>query len=121
MITLAWTVLFCLGWRTVTDEGQLLYFIRKFFEDNQADLEHKEVQLDFDKSSDLIRQIRRHKLLYFIGKPLVMCITCMASIWGTVIYLHFNWQSFGISELLINCICASFIQTFIYKLYVKLD
>lgn len=112
MITLISTVLFCLGWRIVTDEGQLLYSIRKYFE-----LKSALNQRDFRESFTLSENIH-----YYIGKPLVLCITCMASIWGVTVFIYLNGISYSlIVPMLFNSICASFIQTFIYKLYVKLD
>ena len=50
--------MFCLGLRAITDEGMIGYPIRKFFQDK----------------------------FFTIGKPLILCITCMSSFWGTVIY-----------------------------------
>lgn len=89
-------VFFCLGWRIITSEGQIFYFIRKYFEDRTE-----------------------NKFFLTIGKPFVLCITCMASIWGSSIYLYLN--NFVFFDWAICCISASFIQTFIWKLYVKLD
>jgi hypothetical protein len=109
---LFWTVAFCLGWRTVTSEGQLLYFIRKYFEDIESDIEHKE---DIGLKCNL--WIR---LLNFIGRPFVICITCMASIWGITIYLLLT-KDFTVVAMVLNCFAASFIQTFIYKKYAQLD
>ena len=50
--------MFCLGLRAITDEGRRGYPIRKFFQDK----------------------------FFTIGKPLILCVTCMSSFWGTVIY-----------------------------------
>jgi len=113
MIELFWTVLFCLGWRIVTDEGQLLYFLRKPFENNDSRIEALEL---------LQKKVPPYNvLMHYFGKPFVMCITCMASIWGVIVYTNvctvFEWK-----YLILNCVAASFIQTFIWKLYVtKLD
>ncbi len=54
--------LFCLGLRAITDDGMIGYPIRQYF------------------------------MTYFpvAGKPLVLCSTCMSSIWGTLIY----WGSY---------------------------
>lgn len=114
MITLICTVLFCLGWRIVTDEGQLLYFIKKPFEDNYNRIN---ALTELGKKTPISRTV-----IYYIGKPFVMCITCMASIWGTVIFIAINGiQVSLIDNLIWNCIAASFIQTLIWKLYAKLD
>ena len=50
--------LFCLGLRAITDEGMIGYPLRKYFQDN----------------------------LPYFGKPIILCITCMSSFWGTIIY-----------------------------------
>lgn len=128
MIALICTVLFCLGWRIVTDEGQLLYFIKKPFEDNYNRIN---ALTELGKKTPISRTV-----IYYIGKPFVMCITCMASIWGTIIFwtinaiapsligdfLSISENHFSLMLLWVwNCIAASFIQTLIWKLYAKLD
>lgn len=123
MEILAWTILFCLGWRIITDENQILYFIRKYFEDNHVEYDYKieRIKMDGEYRKELLQfEILWHQVIQFIGKPLVICITCMSSIWGVVIFLllttNFTWTG-----MILNCVCASFIQTFIWKLYNKLD
>lgn len=109
---LFWIVFFCLGWRIVTDEGQLLYFIREPFENNLNRVNAlKELSTKIPKWRTAI---------YYIGKPFVLCITCMASIWGTIIYTSLA-DTFSLKYLILHCFSASFIQTVIYKLYAKLD
>ena len=105
MITLIATVLFCLGWRMVTDEHQIFYFIRKYF---------------YHKAHE--QKGGENKYWIFIGKPLVLCITCLASFWGTIVFVCINGISVElIPTLIFNCISASFIQTFIWTLYGKLN
>ncbi len=64
--TIAVISLFCLGVRAITDDGMIGYPIRQYF------------------------------LTYHpgLGKPVVLCSTCMASVWGTLIfwaqYSYFN-------------------------------
>ena len=50
--------LFCLGIRAITDVGMIGYPVRLYF------------------------------LTYYptLGKPIVLCSTCMSSVWGTLIY-----------------------------------
>lgn len=126
------TVIFCLGWRIVTDEGNLLYFIRKPFEraiDNAEMFEEKQKMLQkFGSFSDkelakyLQKKITFNRLLYYIGKPFVLCITCFGSVWGFSVFVALNGlHLYTIPQLIINCVSASFIQTFIWKLYAKLD
>lgn len=128
MITLFWTVFFCLGLRIASDEGQLLYFLRKPF-----DLASYYIQIEQEKlklwenfppekpvSDVLKKSLRQHKLILNIGKPLIYCITCMASIWGGIIFISLNGLHGGlITPLILNSFAASFIQTFMWSLYVR--
>lgn len=129
IFTLFWTVLFCLGWRIVTDKDNVLYFIRKPFEDAETDAEALEERikllLQLKNNNEAIRLLQRQiiykRLIYYIGKPFVLCITCYGSLWGVSVFVALN----GLHEsqapyLIINCLGAAFINTFIWKLYVRL-
>ncbi len=126
MITLFWTVAFCLGWRTITDEGMLLYFIRKPFDKafNEISIIKDKIELASKFEKPLVRKLKctllRHKLIATIGKPFVLCITCFASVWGVSVFVALN----GLDEsliipLILNCFSAAFIQTLIWNLYEK--
>jgi hypothetical protein len=126
MITLFWTIAFCLGWRTVTDEGMLLYFIRKPFDKSFDELQVLKDKIElagkFEKTlvGKLKWKLLRHKLIVTIGKPFVLCITCFASVWGISVFVALN----GLNEslivpLILNSFSAAFIQTFIWNLYEK--
>ena len=124
MITLFWTIVYCLGLRIITDEGQLLYFLRKPFENIDLDNDREKLELAerFDKSlvPSLKWKALKHKLMYYFGKPFVLCITCMASIWGVAVFVSLNGFTLDLTiPLLLNCVSASFIQTFIWSLYAK--
>lgn len=124
MITLFWTVFFCLGWRIVTSEGQILYFIRKPFDAIDLDYDNEKLGLAkrFDKSlvDELKRSLLKHKLMYYFGKPFVLCITCFASIWGVTVFVALNGLTKDlIIPLILNSFSASFIQTFIWSIYAK--
>jgi hypothetical protein len=131
LLTILTTVLFCLGWNIVTSENNLLYFIRKPFEKAIDNIEMYNDRLNMlSKFSNdtlhavswLKKTILINKIIFYIGKPFVLCITCYASIWGVVIYITLNGLSMSsIPFIIINCVSASFLQTFIYKLYAKLD
>jgi hypothetical protein len=90
---------FCLGWRMVTDDDKLFYFLRAY----------------------AIKNIDRIPL--FITKPLVLCEACFASFWGSVIYwLLFYALDEHISKTVwimwpICCISASFINALLWALY----
>ncbi len=126
MVTLFWIVAFCLGWRIVTDEGQLLHFIRKPFDTNWNHLETILTRIEhfekYDKSLvDALKwTLLKHKLINYFGKPFVLCITCFASIWGTLVFVSLNGFTIHLlPQLIITIISASFIQTFIWSLYAK--
>ena len=92
--------LFCLGLRAITDDGMIGYPVRDYFLD---------------------------KLPYW-GKPIVLCPTCMASFWGTVIYwgytllktsniefFHFPcWIGVCMSSAFINAICWTYYDSIRY-------
>jgi hypothetical protein len=57
--------LFCLGLRAITDEGMIGYPVRKYFQVHLPNF----------------------------GKPVVLCATCMSSVWGTLIYWGHHAQT----------------------------
>ena len=123
-ISIAVISLFCLGWRTITDEGMIFYFLRRPFEGLHEEIVNKQtILLDMDlilskeDKKHSIRNIRKLKFIFYIMKPFVLCITCMASVWGIPLYIYIN----GIGIELIPCIIsASFIQTFIWNIHAKI-
>jgi len=97
-------VCFCLGLRAITDDNKIGFPIREFFLD------------------------RYH--LPFIGliaSPLILCCTCMASIWGTVIFwwihlIHLNQSFFlvPLDEWVFCCMASAFFNGFFWSLFEKL-
>jgi hypothetical protein len=121
MITLFFTVAFCLGWRIITDEGNLLYFIRKPFENIPDQLELNEELYLSVKNPVVKNRIKILKLKLYFAKPFILCITCFSSIWGTVVYIALNGIDLNhVPHLIINCISAAFIQTYIWIKFEKL-
>lgn len=120
-LTLFATVFFCLGYRLVTDEGNIGYFIRKPFEGLYDELEMKrEHFINFHPNSMQVVGYYLKRLLLLIVTPLILCITCMASIWGITVFVALNGITRELAPyLIINCFSASFIQTLIWSLYVK--
>lgn len=119
--TLLITVAFCLGWRIITDEGNLLYFIRKPFEDIESKIENTENLLNATQSSHLKKRLKKLKARLYFAKPFVLCITCFGSLWGAAVYISLNGIDVDhIPNLIINSIAASFIQTYIWVRYQKL-
>lgn len=128
LTTLFWTVSFCLGWRIITDEGQLLNFIKKPFEYSLKQIEHLENLIElrskFEKTlvSKLKSELLRHKLIVQIGKPIVLCITCFASVWGVSVFIALNGLDESLAiPLILNSVASAFIQTFIWKIYDRIS
>lgn len=112
LFTLFCTVFFCLGAYLVTQDGYLLDFIRTFFDKcmNKAEL--------YDQQKNWKAWI--YKSICILSLPLIMCITCMGSFWGFSVFVLLNgFHADLIVYMIINCFAASFIQTFIWNLYVK--
>lgn len=115
LVTLFCTVFFCLGLTLTSQEGYALYFIRKPFDlayekyEQLQQLKHKGWRLYFYKS------------VFYLSKPIITCITCMASIWGVFWFVHISQvlTLHLLPYMLLNCFAASFIQTFIWRLYER--
>lgn len=140
--TLFCVVFFCCGLSLASEKGNLLYFLSKPFEDlyeriqNRKNLAKVLLNETFknrdDRGSDLFLQLKKDiksnkkklklaQIIYNISKPIISCITCMASLWGTVVFISLNSFSLSIiGYLIITILSASFIQTFIYKLFHKI-
>lgn len=58
------------------------------------------------------------KLIAFIGKPIIVCAKCMASIWGTLLY-WFWFEDFVITEWICVVLCISFFNAFWSILYYR--
>lgn len=91
--------LFCLGLREVTDEvenGRIGYPVRKWFVDQEW-------------------------IPLWIAKPVILCCTCMASFWGSIIYwsiiyhysdnLSFLFDYTVYVQWVFCCLSASFTNT----------
>lgn len=79
--------LFCLGLRTITDDGKIAYPLRRLVQ----------------------------KLPSNLGKPILLCCACMSSVWGTIIYWYFFGNS--IPEWILVTISASFLNSILWELY----
>lgn len=120
--TLLCMIGFCLGLFKIMEEGQLLHFLRKPFEGLQEEIEMKSELIrhmqKYHKDRELIElqhKITGLKLKYYLSKPLVLCITCFASVWGGSVFVALN----GLNEnllpyLIIACLTSAYIQTAIY-------
>lgn len=117
-------IIFCLfasfvicGLNFASEEGSVLHFLRRPFEKASDRLLN-------GSNYDLINGIEcKHYnmdyLIEWIGKPLIMCAKCMASIWGTLLY-WFWFEEFVITEWLCVILCISFFNAFWSCLYHKI-
>jgi len=127
--TLFFTVTFCLGFRIITDENQIFYFLRKPFVNIGDKIEKNKDRINAIRNYNpvsrevdfLLKQNWLNGILLYLGKPLVTCITCTASFWGFIVFYSLNGINYSlINDLILNCVSASFIQTFIWKSYERL-
>lgn len=124
--TLFCMVAFCLGLNQIMSEGNLLYFLRKPFEELKESIDVKtELYNSLKKNHkgyellELESAITWLKIKYYVSKPLVLCITCFASVWGGSVFVALNGLTIELLPyLIISCVSSAFIQTFIY---VKAD
>lgn len=123
LFTLFCTVFFCLGWNMSLGEHNVFHFIRKPFinlYDNVQNL--KELYKTFEPNRYQRDALLVQRIGLFILTPLILCITCMASIWGIAVFVTLNGlTSSAVPYLIINCLAASFIQTFIWNIYDRIS
>lgn len=106
---------FCLGFRTIISDGQILHFIRRPFE------------FEDSKMMNFLKDRLRNKVLSGLEnphatkkkyeklsnriawclKPFVICVICFSSAWGSTVFLYIN--GFYLPEMVISCISSAFI------------
>ncbi len=92
---------FCIGLRTISAKGFILYFLR----------------IPYERSTGFLKQLL---------KPVIGCCTCMASIHGTWIFIFMNYGQIELSAtwfvfLVLCCISAAGLNHFIYTLIELMD
>ena len=90
--------LFCLGLRAITDDGMIGFPLREYFLDNHPG----------------------------IGKPIILCTTCMSSLWGTAIFWPnvLSLQAFSPSMIptwIAVCVSASFVNSLLWAYYESIN
>lgn len=109
----------CCGIHLITGEGYLLHFIRKPFEKTR-----NVTGVSQNVSTTLAQMgVTETVLPDWIGRMLFVCISCMASLHGFLIYtilwfgdvIEFSWI-----VLILGVVIASFLQTFVWSLYEKI-
>lgn len=97
--TIATISMFCLGLRAITDTGMIGWPIRQFF----------------------LKYAPR------LGKPIILCSTCMSSFWGTLIYWFSIFSTgltidIGIIAMWIGVtISASFVNALFWEYYQNIN
>ncbi len=120
--------LWCCGFRAITGEGMILYFLRQPFESKDGVMNLFQPHIERYKKRNhqpypdvyLDRTKRRTEVLKYIMKPFILCVTCMSSIHGTFIYW---WISpvFDPQVWLISIICAAFVNSISWMSFEKLS
>jgi hypothetical protein len=133
---------FCLGFRTITDDGMILHFLRKPFLYFQNQL--KEINESLEKESNILKAFKSGganvmkveeikwtidclKYEYFFCnacvyalKPIIGCCACFASVWGLFVFYSLNGLSTHLwKEIIICCTSASFINYFCWTYLEK--
>jgi hypothetical protein len=74
-----------------------------------------------DKKLEEIEFWKERKLNYeFYLKPIILCVYCMPSFWGSIIWVSLNGFTNPI-EWILSCVMSVFINAFIWDLYTKLN
>lgn len=74
-----------------------------------------------DKKMQEIESWKERKLNYeFYLKPIILCVYCMPSFWGSIIYVSLNGFTNPL-EWVLCCTMSVFINAFIWDLYTKLN
>jgi len=74
-----------------------------------------------DKKLEEIESWKENKLKYeFYLKPVILCVYCMPSFWGSIIWVGLNGFTNPV-EWIISCTMSVFINAFIWDLYSKLN
>jgi hypothetical protein len=100
--------IFCNGWYLITRQGMLFFFLHDWYlwMCNGFIMANGETEFIYPDQ----RQFQR-----FFYSPLFGCVTCMASIYGTIIYLILN--DFSISWLWpITIIASSYMNLLLNRL-----
>ena len=107
MITLAIVIsLATLGFRAITSQGMILYFLRRPFD---IITENRDMN---------IKQPKYNLIILYLAKPFITCVTCMASIhtliWYYVIIGHYSTLTIPVMLM------VAFINTIAWEAYQKL-
>lgn len=106
ILTILIQSLFCLGLRTVMSDGMIFHFIRHPFERNSADVMNF-MESNIKTHNQRILYRRMSDRLSFFLKPVLLCVICFSSFWGSIVFIVLN--GLIIVPLIICCISTAFI------------
>jgi hypothetical protein len=149
LLTIITISAFCLGFRTITDDGMIFGFIRSPFlyvretlKDLKEKIEKEKNILKlwesvgtveekcFDRTKNkkeiewTIECLKDEKVLFqtlaYIMKPIIGCCACFASVWGLFVFYTLNGLSIDLwKEIIICCTSASFLNYFCWAYLEK--
>jgi len=95
-----------LGFRAITSNGMILYFLRRPFD---IITENNYLQ---------IKQPKQNQIVLYLAKPLITCVTCMASIHTLIYYpvIVGSYDKYTTPTMLI----VAFLNTIIWEALEKL-
>lgn len=101
----------CLGLYITGSNGYLLFWLKNFIATSLGGvyLERDEAYHEFE-----------NKFIGYLWKPFWGCVTCMASVWGSVVYFLFSKVTHEtIYELPILILCSAALNFIIFNNLVK--
>lgn len=99
---------------SAADGGAMAFLRTPFIRAEEAIIRGKNNDILYQSVSD--RTVL--KFIVWIGNPLITCAKCMASVWGTLLYLYW-FDSFVFVEWACVVLCVSFFNVFWSLLYYK--
>jgi hypothetical protein len=92
--------LFCNGWYLICDRGMVLFPIHQAYLSIYSDIHPDKII---------------HRVLAFLYKPLFGCVTCMASIWGSLVYWTISDNLILWPITIIGAACGNILINSIYE------
>jgi hypothetical protein len=102
--------LFCNGWYLITSQGMVLNIVREWYLTIAGGIENSSGEVYWSK----LFQNKYQRVLAFIYKPLFGCVTCMSSIWGSLVYWTIDNSLIYYPIVIIGAACTNLL---INKLY----
>lgn len=82
LLTMIIVSTFCNGLHMISQKGMIFYFLRRWIdhkhEDNSAMLKDERIPFEEYEARERVLDV---------WNPIIMCVTCMASVWGTIIFI----------------------------------